>query len=63
MAPGRSYPSVPFDMKRTELSSFVRYPGRNVSFMEAETVTKTEQLVGKYFHSADENNKVEWRVW
>jgi len=29
--------------------------------MEAETVTKTEQLVGKYFHSADENNKVEWQ--
>jgi hypothetical protein len=29
--------------------------------MEAETVTKTEKLVGKYFHSASENNKVEWQ--
>jgi hypothetical protein len=29
--------------------------------MEAETVTKTEKLVGKYFHSANENNKVEWQ--
>ena len=26
-----------------------------------ETVTKTEKLVGKYFHSANENNKVEWQ--
>jgi hypothetical protein len=26
-----------------------------------ERVTKTEKLVGKYFHSADENNKVEWQ--
>ncbi len=33
----------------------------NVSSMEAETVTKTEKLVGKYFHSANENNKVEWQ--
>ncbi len=29
--------------------------------MEVETVTKTEKLVGKYFHSANENNKVEWQ--
>jgi hypothetical protein len=29
--------------------------------METETVTKTEKLVGKYFHSANENNKVEWQ--
>jgi hypothetical protein len=33
----------------------------NVNSMEAETVTKTEKLVGKYFHSANENNKVEWQ--
>jgi hypothetical protein len=31
------------------------------SSMEAETITKTEKLVGKYFHSANENNKVEWQ--
>jgi hypothetical protein len=29
--------------------------------MEAEAVTKTEKLVGKYFHSVNENNKVEWQ--
>jgi hypothetical protein len=27
--------------------------------MEAETVTKTEKVVGKYFHGANENNKLE----
>src|SRR5262245_8428237 len=61
MAPGRSYPSVRFDMKRTELSRFVRQADRNFGFMEAETVTQTEKLVGKYFHSASENDKVEWQ--
>jgi hypothetical protein len=29
--------------------------------MAAETVTITEKLIGKYFHSANENNKVEWQ--
>jgi hypothetical protein len=29
--------------------------------MEVETVTKPEKLVGKFFHSATENNKVEWQ--
>jgi hypothetical protein len=29
--------------------------------METETATKTEKLVGKYFHSANENDKVEWQ--
>src|ERR1041384_1672747 len=33
----------------------------NFSSMEAETVTKTEKLVGKYFHSANETNKIEWQ--
>ena len=28
--------------------------------MEADTVTRTEKLVGKYFHSVNGNNKVEW---
>jgi hypothetical protein len=53
MAPGRSYPSVPFDVRRNFQL--------NCSSIEAETVTKTEKLVGKYFHSANENNKVEWQ--
>jgi hypothetical protein len=29
--------------------------------MEAETIMKTEMLVGKYFHSANGNDKVEWQ--
>jgi len=29
--------------------------------MDAETVTRTEKLIGKYFHGANENNKVEWQ--
>jgi hypothetical protein len=29
--------------------------------MQAEMGTKTEKLVGKYFHSANENDKVEWQ--
>ena len=28
---------------------------------EAETVTKTEMLVGKYFHGANDNSRVEWQ--
>ena len=31
------------------------------SSMEAKTVTKTERLVGKYFRSANGNDKVEWQ--
>jgi hypothetical protein len=29
--------------------------------MKAEVAGKTETLVGKYFHSANENNKIEWQ--
>ena len=29
--------------------------------MESETATRTEKLIGKYFHGANENNKVEWQ--
>jgi hypothetical protein len=29
--------------------------------MEVEIVTKPEKLIGKFFHSANENNKVEWQ--
>ena len=29
--------------------------------MEAETERKPEKLVRKYFHSANENNKIEWQ--
>ena len=59
MAPGRSDPSVPFDLTETALLRLVNNSDWNFSSMEAETVTKTEKLVGKYFHGANENNKVE----
>jgi hypothetical protein len=29
--------------------------------METETAREPEKLVGKYFHSANENNKIEWQ--
>jgi hypothetical protein len=29
--------------------------------MKAEMSGKPEELVGKYFHSADETNKIEWQ--
>jgi hypothetical protein len=29
--------------------------------METETARKPEKLVGKYFHSANENHKIEWQ--
>jgi hypothetical protein len=29
--------------------------------IEADTAIQTERLVGKYFHAANENNKVEWQ--
>jgi hypothetical protein len=29
--------------------------------MEGETVTKTEKLVGRYFHSTNGSDKVEWQ--
>jgi hypothetical protein len=29
--------------------------------METETAREPEKLVGKYFHSASENNKIEWQ--
>jgi hypothetical protein len=29
--------------------------------MKAEMVAKTENLVGKYFHSASETTKIEWQ--
>ena len=59
MAPGRSYPSVPFDVNRNSHLS-LGIPIETCS-METEPITKTEKLVGKYFHSANENNKVEWQ--
>ena len=31
----------------------------NSRSMEVETATKTEKLIGKYFHGANENNKLE----
>jgi hypothetical protein len=52
---------MPFDVMRNgPFASRESFDG-NFSSIEAETVTKTEKLVGKYFHSANENNKVEWQ--
>jgi hypothetical protein len=61
VAPGGSHASVPFVLSmNTPLTA--RYElGANSRSMEAETATKTEKLVGKYFHGANENNKVEWQ--
>ena len=61
MAAGGSYSPVPFNVSmNTPLTA--RYElDSNSRSMEAETVTKTEKLVGKYFHSANENNKVDWQ--
>jgi len=61
VAPGRSYASVPFD-----LSMNAPLTGRdgidlNSCPTEVATATKAEKLVGKYFHGANENNKVEWQ--
>jgi len=51
---------VPFDVS-TNTPLTARYGSDwNSRSMEAETVTKTEKLVGKYFHGAKENNKIEW---
>ena len=59
MAAGGSYPSLPFDVSmHTPLKSRYEFDSNSRS-LEAETVTKTEKLVGKYFHWANENNKVE----
>ena len=37
------------------------YQEFNLESIEVETITKPETLIGKYFHSANENNKVEWQ--
>jgi hypothetical protein len=46
-------------------TKFVRhlleYPGLNFGAMKAEVSGEPEKLVGKYFHSATETNKIEWQ--
>ena len=59
MAPGGSYAPVPFDLSVN--SPLMARDGLDSHSLEAETATKTEKLVGKYFHGANENNKVEWQ--
>lgn len=61
MAPDGSYPSVPFDVSmNTPLITCDGFDSNSRS-MDAETATETENLVGKYFHGLNENNKVEWQ--
>ena len=61
MAPGGSYPSVPFDVSmNTPLTALDGLDSNSLS-LEAATATETERLVGKYFHAANEDNKVEWQ--
>ena len=61
MAPGGSYASVPSDLSMN--TTLTARDGLDSSSrpMEVETATKAEKLVGKYFHGANENNKVEWQ--
>lgn len=46
-------------------TKFVRhsleYRGLNFGAMKAEMSGEPEKLVGKYFHSANETNKIEWQ--
>jgi hypothetical protein len=35
--------------------------GLNFGAMKTDGAGKKENLVGKYFHSANENNKIEWQ--
>ena len=61
MAPDGSYPSVQSDVSmNTPLTTRDGFDSNSRS-MEVETATETETLVGKYFHGANENNKVEWQ--
>jgi hypothetical protein len=61
MASDRSHPSVPFDVSmNTSLTALDGLDSNSLS-LEAETATETERLVGKYFHAANEDNKVKWQ--
>jgi hypothetical protein len=39
----------------------LEFPGLKFTAMKAEMSEKPEKLVGKYFHSANETNKIEWQ--
>ena len=59
MAPSGSYPSMPFIVSMNTPLTDDGLDSNSPS-MEVETASKAEKLVGKYFHGANENNKVEW---
>lgn len=59
MASGGSYAPVPFDLSMN--SPLMARGGLDSHSLETETASKAEKLVGKYFHGANENNKVEWQ--
>jgi hypothetical protein len=61
VAPGGSYPSLPFDVSMNRPLTARYELDSNSRSMEAETATKAEKLVGKYFHGVNESNKVEWQ--
>ena len=61
VAPGGSYPSLPFDVSMNRPLTARYGLDSNSRSMEAETATKAEKLVGKYFHGVNESNKVEWQ--
>jgi hypothetical protein len=61
VATGGSYAPVPFDLSMNTPLTARDGLDSNSHSLEAETATKAEKLVGKYFHGANENNKVEWQ--
>jgi hypothetical protein len=61
VAPGGSYASVPFDLRMNAPLTARDGSDLNSCPTEVATATKAEKLVGKYFHGANENNKVEWQ--
>ena len=61
MASVGSYAPVPFDVNMNTPLTARDGLDSNSHSLEVETGTKAETLVGKYFHGANENNKVEWQ--
>jgi hypothetical protein len=59
VASGGSYAPVPFDLSMN--SPLMARGGLDSHSLVTETASKAEKLVGKYFHGANENNKVEWQ--
>ena len=59
MAPGGSYPQMPVDVSMN--TPLTARDGLDSNSRSIEGPTVTENLVGKYFHGANESNKVEWQ--